>query len=213
MYNTMLASCSNKLLSELIGCSSFISCTGKILMHEQVPINLLFQSIRKAFDGCKVTWASGFFWHLYEAVQGNREVWHQLFRVSFLVAAIYAVGTHQSYLTDQARYEGRKPYNCYRPLPPTLWRVTWPNASAAPLILSCTCAMHGFAMAGAAPREKRSNQNYKDEHLGSWPVYVRRCGPADWLVSKQRAPSHEQNLSCMQSTNGHAKTQWCHWQV
>ena len=83
----------------------------------------------------------------------------------------------------------------------------YPNASAAPLILSCTCAMHGFAMAGAAPREKRSNQNYKDEHLGSWPVYVRRCGPADWLVSKQRAPSHEQNLSCMQSTNGHAKTQ------
>ena len=51
--------------------------------------------------------------------------------------------------------------------------------------------MHGFAMAGVAPREKRSNQNYKDEHLGSWPVYVRRCEPADWLVSKQRAPSHE----------------------
>lgn len=93
-YNTILASCSNKLLSELIGCSGFISCTGKMLMHEQVPINLLFQSIRKAFDGCKVTWASGFFRHLYEAVQGNREVWHQLFRVSFLVTAIYAVGTH-----------------------------------------------------------------------------------------------------------------------
>ena len=26
----------------------------------------------------------------------------------------------QSYLTDQARYEVRKPYNCYRPLPPAL---------------------------------------------------------------------------------------------
>ena len=26
----------------------------------------------------------------------------------------------QSYLTDQARHEGRKPYNCYRPLPPAL---------------------------------------------------------------------------------------------
>ena len=71
----------------------------------------------------------------------------------------------QSYLTDQARYEGWKPYNCYRPLPPGLWRVTWPNASAASLILSFTCAMHGFAMAGAAPWEKRSNQNYKDSIL------------------------------------------------
>ena len=83
------------------------------------------------------------------------------------------------------------------------------QGSAAPQMSSCTCAMlmHGLVMAGAAPREKQSNQSYEDEHLRSWPVYVWRCGPADWLVSEQRPPSHEQDLSCMQSTNEHANPQ------
>ena len=58
--------------------------------------------------------------------------------------------------------------------------------------------MHGFAMAGVAPREKRSNQNYKDEHLGSWPVYVRRCGPADWFKSKGLLATNKTCAACSQ---------------
>ena len=109
-------------------------------------------------------------------------------------------GRDQSYLTDQACYEVWKPYNCYRPLPPDLWRVTWPNGSAAPL-MSCTCTIHGFVMAGAAPTGK-TKQGYEDEHLGSLSVRVRRCGQADWLVSEQRPPTHEQDLSwCSQPMN------------
>ena len=61
--------------------------------------------------------------------------------------------------------------------------------------------MHSFVMVGAAPREKQSNQGYKDEHLGSWPVHVWRCGSADQLVSEQRPPSHEQDLVCSQPMN------------
>ena len=37
-------------------------------------------------------------------------------------------------------------------------------------------------MADAVLWKKQSNQSYEDEHLGFWPIYVLKCGPAVWLV-------------------------------
>ena len=71
--------------------------------------------------------------------------------------------------------------------------------SAVPLMLLCTCAMHGFVMAGAARQKNKVIKATKMKYLGSWPIYVRRSGPADWLVSEQRPPSYKQDSSCMQS--------------
>ena len=120
----------------------------------------------------------------------------------------------QSYLTDQARYKVWKPYKCYRAFPHAVWCVTWPNTIAlCPwyrhvhvqcMVLSWQSQHHGKNKAIKATKMK---------HLGSWPVYVRRWRPADWLVSEQRPPSYKQDLSCMKSTNEDTKPQWCHWQV
>ena len=108
-----------------------------------------------------------------------------------------------------------KLYKCYRSLPyacdlshdPMLALPPWcRHVHVQCTVLSWQARHHG---------KNKAHQSYcnKDEHLGSWPVYVRRCGPADWLVSEQRPPSHKQDLSCIESTNEHANPQWYHWQV
>ena len=61
--------------------------------------------------------------------------------------------------------------------------------------------MHGFVTAGAAPREKQSNLSYEEEHLVSWPVYVRRYGPADWLQSKGLLATSKTCPACIQPMN------------
>ena len=102
-----------------------------------------------------------------------------------------------------------------RPLPHCLWRVTWTQCyrCAPDVIMYMRNAWFCHAWRARHRGKNKAIQSYEDEHLESWPVYVRRCGPADWLVSEQRPPSHKQDLSCTQSTNEHANPQWCHWQV
>ena len=84
------------------------------------------------------------------------------------------------------------------------WLVTcpWPNGSAVPL-MSCTCTIHGFVMAGAAPTGKT-----KQSRLRTWASWTSRLVGFRAKASYPRA-----RLVLMQSTDEHANPQWCHWQV
>lgn len=103
-----------------------------------------------------------------------------------------------------------KPYNCWRPHPPVT--ESRDNISTAPLMVSCTCAMHAWFCHGGRFTVGKT----KLRRWVSWTLaHIYSMLTSRWLTSEQRPPSHEQDLSFMHSTNGyeHTNPQWCHWQV